>query len=58
VRIASISYQHRIQLRRSKAFAKTIKFDPAQMKALDEALAPGMISGKRCAGWTIAAIDR
>ncbi|HEY3620803.1 MAG TPA: hypothetical protein VGL12_00080 [Roseiarcus sp.] len=35
-----------IQLRRLKTFAEMIKLDPTQMKALDEALTPGMISGR------------
>jgi hypothetical protein len=32
--------------------------DPAQMKVLDDALAPGKVSGKRYADWIMATIDR
>jgi aryl-alcohol dehydrogenase-like predicted oxidoreductase len=38
--------------------AATIQLDPAQMKALDDALAPGKVSGKRYADWIMATIDR
>ncbi len=38
--------------------AGTIQLDPAQMKMLDDALAPGKISGKRYAESVMATIDR
>ena len=38
--------------------AETVQLDPAQMKVLDEALAPGKVSGKRYADWIMATIDR
>ena len=38
--------------------AESIELDPAQMKMLDEALAPGKVSGKRYADWIMATIDR
>jgi aryl-alcohol dehydrogenase-like predicted oxidoreductase len=38
--------------------AEAIQLDPAQMKTLDEALAPGKVSGKRYADWIMATIDR
>lgn len=38
--------------------AETIKLDPSQMKVLDDALAPGKVSGKRYADWIMATIDR
>jgi aryl-alcohol dehydrogenase-like predicted oxidoreductase len=38
--------------------AGTIELDPAQMKLLDDALAPGKVSGKRYADWIMATIDR
>jgi aryl-alcohol dehydrogenase-like predicted oxidoreductase len=38
--------------------AETIQLDPAQMKSLDDALAPGKISGQRYADWIMATIDR
>jgi aryl-alcohol dehydrogenase-like predicted oxidoreductase len=38
--------------------AEAIELDPAQMKTLDEALAPGKVSGKRYADWIMATIDR
>ncbi len=38
--------------------AATIQLDPAQMKALDDALAPGKVSGKRYPDWIMATIDR
>ena len=38
--------------------AATIKLDSAQMQALDDALAPGKVSGKRYADWMMATIDR
>jgi len=38
--------------------AETVQLDPAQMKTLDEALAPGKVSGKRYADWIMATVDR
>jgi aryl-alcohol dehydrogenase-like predicted oxidoreductase len=38
--------------------AETIQLDPAQMKMLDDALAPGKISGRRYAESVMATIDR
>ena len=38
--------------------AETIQLDPAQMKALDDALAPGRVSGQRYAASIMATIDR
>jgi aryl-alcohol dehydrogenase-like predicted oxidoreductase len=38
--------------------AETIKLDPPQMMALDDALAPGKVSGQRYAAWIMATIDR
>jgi aryl-alcohol dehydrogenase-like predicted oxidoreductase len=38
--------------------AETIQLDPAQMKALDDTLAPGKVSGQRYADWIMATIDR
>jgi aryl-alcohol dehydrogenase-like predicted oxidoreductase len=38
--------------------AEAVRLDPAQLKTLDEALAPGKVSGKRYADWIMATIDR
>jgi aryl-alcohol dehydrogenase-like predicted oxidoreductase len=38
--------------------AETIQLDPAQMKVLDNSLAPGKVSGNRYADWIMATIDR
>ena len=38
--------------------AETLQLDPAQMKVLDDALAPEKVSGKRYADWIMATIDR
>ena len=38
--------------------AEAIVLDAAQMKALDDALAPGKVSGRRYADWIMATIDR
>jgi aryl-alcohol dehydrogenase-like predicted oxidoreductase len=38
--------------------AETVQLDPAQMKLLDDALAPGKVSGQRYADWIMATIDR
>lgn len=38
--------------------AEAVQLDPAQMKMLDEALAPGKVSGQRYAAWIMATIDR
>jgi aryl-alcohol dehydrogenase-like predicted oxidoreductase len=37
--------------------AASIQLDPAEMKTLDEALAPGKVSGKRYPDWMMATID-
>lgn len=38
--------------------AEAIMLDPTEMKALDNALAPGKVSGKRYPDWVMATIDR
>ncbi|MDR3627167.1 MAG: aldo/keto reductase [Ignavibacteriaceae bacterium] len=38
--------------------AADIQIDPAQMRALDEAMAPEKVSGKRYADWMMSTIDR
>ncbi len=38
--------------------AASIQLDPVQMKALDDALTPDKVSGKRYADWIMATIDR
>ncbi len=38
--------------------AENVELDSAQMKVLDDALAPGKVSGKRYADWIMATIDR
>ena len=38
--------------------AETVQLDLAQMQVLDDALAPGKVSGKRYADWIMATIDR
>jgi hypothetical protein len=38
--------------------AETVQLDPAQMQVLDDALAPGKVSGPRYADWIMATIDR
>jgi len=38
--------------------AANVQLDPHQMKTLDDALAPGKISGKRYADWIMTTIDR
>jgi hypothetical protein len=38
--------------------AETVQLDGAQIKVLDDALAPGRVSGKRYADWIMATIDR
>ena len=38
--------------------AGDVQLDPAQMKVLDDALAPGKVSGQRYADWIMATIDR
>jgi aryl-alcohol dehydrogenase-like predicted oxidoreductase len=49
--------KHRKYLEENVA-AETVKLDPAQMMALDDALAPGKISGKRYADRIMSTIDR
>lgn len=38
--------------------AGALRLDPSEMRMLDDALAPGKISGKRYADWIMATIDR
>jgi aryl-alcohol dehydrogenase-like predicted oxidoreductase len=38
--------------------AAAIELTPAQMKALDDAMSPGKISGQRYADWIMKTIDR
>jgi aryl-alcohol dehydrogenase-like predicted oxidoreductase len=38
--------------------ARDIQLDPAHMRALDDALAPGKVSGRRYPDWMMATIDR
>jgi aryl-alcohol dehydrogenase-like predicted oxidoreductase len=38
--------------------AENIQLDPSQMKQLDDALAPGKVSGQRYADWIMTTIDR
>ncbi len=38
--------------------AESVQLDLAQMKMLDDALAPGKVSGRRYADWIMATIDR
>jgi aryl-alcohol dehydrogenase-like predicted oxidoreductase len=38
--------------------AEAVRLDPAEMKRLDEALAPEKVSGKRYPDWIMATIDR
>ncbi len=38
--------------------AATVQLDSAQMQVLDDALAPGNVSGRRYAAWITATIDR
>jgi len=38
--------------------AANVQLDPAEMKVLDDALAPGKVSGQRYADWIMATIDR
>jgi len=38
--------------------AEAIRLDPAEMSALDEALAPGKVAGPRYPEWIMATIDR
>jgi len=38
--------------------AASIRLDPGEMKSLDDALAPGKVSGKRYADWIMTTIDR
>jgi aryl-alcohol dehydrogenase-like predicted oxidoreductase len=38
--------------------AERVPLDPASMQALDDALAPGKVSGKRYPDWNMATIDR
>ncbi|MGD0117402.1 MAG: aldo/keto reductase [Candidatus Binatus sp.] len=38
--------------------AETVRLAPAEMKMLDDAMAPGKVSGKRYPDWIMATIDR
>jgi len=38
--------------------AESVQLDPAQVKVLDDALAPAKVSGKGYADWIMATIDR
>jgi aryl-alcohol dehydrogenase-like predicted oxidoreductase len=38
--------------------AETVQLDPARMQVLDDALAPGNVSGQRYADWIMATLDR
>ena len=38
--------------------AATVELDAREMKVLDDALAPGKVSGNRYADWIMATIDR
>jgi aryl-alcohol dehydrogenase-like predicted oxidoreductase len=49
--------KRRIYLEENLA-ASSIRLDPAEMGRLDDALAPGRVSGKRYAEWNMATIDR
>ena len=40
------------------AAAGSLGPDPAEMRLLEDALAPGAISGQRYPGWIMATIDR
>jgi aryl-alcohol dehydrogenase-like predicted oxidoreductase len=49
--------KHRNYLEENVA-AETVQLDLAQMKVLDDALAPRKVSGQRYAAWIMATIDR
>ena len=49
--------KRRIYLEENLA-AESISLDATAMKLLDEALAPGKVSGKRYSDWMMATIDR
>jgi aryl-alcohol dehydrogenase-like predicted oxidoreductase len=38
--------------------AEAVRLDPAELRTLDDALAPGKVSGQRYADWIMATIDR
>jgi aryl-alcohol dehydrogenase-like predicted oxidoreductase len=38
--------------------ADRLALDPSQLEVLDEALAPGKVSGKRYPDWIMATVDR
>ena len=50
--------KRRTHLEENVAAAAGIRLDPAQMEALDEALAPGKIAGPRYPEWIMSTIDR
>jgi aryl-alcohol dehydrogenase-like predicted oxidoreductase len=56
--IVSIPGTKRRKYLEENVAAETVKLDPAEMKLLDDALAPGTVSGKRYADWIMATIDR
>jgi aryl-alcohol dehydrogenase-like predicted oxidoreductase len=56
--IVSIPGTKRQQYLEENVAAESVQLDPAQMKVLDDALAPGKVSGKRYADWILATIDR
>jgi aryl-alcohol dehydrogenase-like predicted oxidoreductase len=49
--------KHRKYLEENGA-AEALRLDSAVMNALDDAMAPGKVSGKRYADWIMATIDR
>jgi aryl-alcohol dehydrogenase-like predicted oxidoreductase len=56
--IVSIPGTKRREYLEENVAAEVVKLDPAEMKLLDDALAPGKVSGKRYADWIMATIDR
>jgi aryl-alcohol dehydrogenase-like predicted oxidoreductase len=49
--------KHRKYLEENGA-AGAVRLDSAEMNALDDAMAPGRVSGRRYADWIIATNDR
>jgi aryl-alcohol dehydrogenase-like predicted oxidoreductase len=56
--IVSIPGTKRRRYLEENVAAESVRLDAAQMKTLDDALAPGTVSGKRYADWMMATIDR
>jgi aryl-alcohol dehydrogenase-like predicted oxidoreductase len=56
--IVSIPGTKRRKYLEENVAAESVRLDPAEMKVLDDALAPGKVSGKRYADWILATIDR